>query len=139
MRADATAHRGIFRPQSVFASVLFLSGLFLGIFGFTAASPKDAENPKPRSDLPVVRTQRNGPSAPEGVVSGPGWSIITSPNDTMTGTGSLSSVACSAASDCWAVGYSSGSLTLTEHWDGTAWTIIPSPNNPGYNSFNGVT
>jgi hypothetical protein len=40
-----------------------------------------------------------------------------------------------AADDVWAVGYSatnppesSTSVTLIEHWDGTAWSVIPSPN-----------
>src|SRR5205823_12264314 len=47
----------------------------------------------------------------------------------------LSAVTCTSASDCWAVGdyvipncngfYSS---TLVEHWNGAAWSIIPSPN-----------
>ncbi|HUS13889.1 MAG TPA: S-layer homology domain-containing protein, partial [Chloroflexia bacterium] len=36
-------------------------------------------------------------------------------------------------SDAWAVGgYEDGTVyqTLTQHWDGTAWTVVPSP-NPG--------
>ena len=41
---------------------------------------------------------------------------------------------CVSASDCWAVGYyiySSGVYiyqTLIEHWDGTSWAIVTSPN-----------
>ncbi|HEX9311780.1 MAG TPA: hypothetical protein VGA30_02995, partial [Actinomycetota bacterium] len=35
----------------------------------------------------------------------------------------------SSSSDVWAVG-DSGSLTLSEHWDGSAWSIVPSA-NPG--------
>ena len=38
-----------------------------------------------------------------------------------------------SANDAWAVGYyynGTGDRTLTEHWDGTAWSIIASP-NPG--------
>ena len=31
-----------------------------------------------------------------------------------------------AANDIWAIGFSNG--TLTEHWDGTLWSRIPSPN-----------
>ena len=35
-----------------------------------------------------------------------------------------------ADDDVWSVGRS-GRLTLTEHWDGTSWTVVPSPNgNP---------
>jgi hypothetical protein len=39
--------------------------------------------------------------------------------------------------DIWAVGHytSTGQYrTLTQHWDGTQWSIIPSP-DPGYNNF----
>ena len=46
-------------------------------------------------------------------------------------------------SDVWAVGWSSprgGSyVTVTEHWDGTSWTFVPSPNvGTGDNQLNGV-
>src|SRR5215469_4716172 len=45
----------------------------------------------------------------------------------------LQGVAAISATDTWAVGYyqSSSSLndmTLIEHWDGTQWSIVPSPN-----------
>jgi hypothetical protein len=39
----------------------------------------------------------------------------------------ISDVTCVSASDCWAVGRGSHNLTLTVHWDGTTWTIVPSP------------
>ena len=43
----------------------------------------------------------------------------------------LNAVAATSASDAWAVGsYSAstgGSLTLIDHWNGTAWTHVPSP------------
>jgi hypothetical protein len=59
------------------------------------------------------------------------WSIVTSPN-TSTTQNNLLGVTCVSASDCWAVGSyvaSSGApRTLIEHWDGTAWAIVPSPN-----------
>ena len=45
----------------------------------------------------------------------------------------LYGVTCVSASDCWAVGYiyTNGGITfqtLIEHWDGTAWAIVSSPN-----------
>src|SRR5438132_7227001 len=65
----------------------------------------------------------------------PGWSIVTSPNSSATQTNYLNGVTCVAANDCWAVGYyNDGSgvagtgQTLIEHWNGTAWSISPSPN-----------
>ena len=66
--------------------------------------------------------------------NGNGWSIVASPN-TNAGTGDnvLSSVAATATGDAWAVGFArpdqvSARGTLTEHWDGSSWTIAPSPN-----------
>ena len=66
--------------------------------------------------------------------NGNGWSIVASPN-TNAGTGDnvLSSVAATATGDAWAVGFArpdqvSARSTLTEHWDGSSWTIAPSPN-----------
>ena len=48
-----------------------------------------------------------------------------------------------AASDIWAVGCSNyecneiGAQTLTEHWNGSAWSIVPSPNpNPDNEVYN---
>jgi hypothetical protein len=63
------------------------------------------------------------------------WSVVTSPNpgtqDILQGIGGASS------SDVWAVGLEFENYTsqfnLAEHWDGTSWTAIPTP-NPGDNS-----
>ncbi len=70
---------------------------------------------------------------------GSAWTITPSPN---TGVGgiSLSGLSCTSSTSCVAVGsYDKGSKhkvrdrTLIESWDGTAWTITPSPNAPhGY-------
>src|SRR5260221_13669072 len=49
------------------------------------------------------------------------WAVVPSP-----GVGTLTGVASISANDVWAVGDSS-SGTLTEHWNGTAWSIVPSP------------
>jgi hypothetical protein len=62
-----------------------------------------------------------------------GWNIVSSPNTTSP-TNFLSDVTVIAANDVWAVGGSArGSRVanpLTEHWDGTAWTIVPAPQPP---------
>jgi hypothetical protein len=68
--------------------------------------------------------------------NGSSWSIIPSPSGPYSGDGAmneLSGVSCSSASDCWAVGFSgnrnTGPIqTLIEHWNGSAWTIVASPN-----------
>jgi hypothetical protein len=67
--------------------------------------------------------------------NGTAWTTMTVLLPAGNNGGELSSVSCTAATNCTAVGYytlSSGPhLTLAEHWDGTAWTIQPTPNPPG--------
>jgi hypothetical protein len=63
------------------------------------------------------------------------WARVASPNLPATNNG-LSSVACPSDSDCWGVGYSSNeqgtaASTLIENWNGTDWSIVPSPNVAG--------
>jgi hypothetical protein len=74
--------------------------------------------------------------------NGQEWSVIPSPNSG-AGTNQLAGVAAVAADDVWAVGrYDRGTAlwgTLIEHWDGSAWSIVPSPNTAGSNLLWGVT
>lgn len=77
--------------------------------------------------------------------NGAQWAVIPSPGINSE-TNFLLSVAANSSTDVWAVGtvyYGNTwdrSETLIEHWDGNAWTIVPSP-NPGsrYNRLNGIT
>jgi hypothetical protein len=78
--------------------------------------------------------------------NGSAWAIVTAPNTSATEDNRAIDVTCPSASDCWAVGFrinsSSIRQTLTEHWDGAAWTIVASPNTSGIqdnNALNGVT
>lgn len=74
---------------------------------------------------------------------GASWSVIASPN---VGTfyNSLSAVTALAPNDIWAVG-AQGNLqghfkTLIEHWDGTHWSVVHSPNAGTYaNGLSAVT
>ena len=50
------------------------------------------------------------------------WTVVASP-----GVGTLNAVASISANDVWAVGVSSTTTTLTEHWNGGAWSVVPSP------------
>jgi hypothetical protein len=74
---------------------------------------------------------------------GNSWAIVPSPNTDTTHNNTLTAVACASAAKCWAVGSSNnGSFTQTliEKWNGTSWTIVPSPNNGTQsNALNGVT
>ncbi len=62
---------------------------------------------------------------------GSAWTIIATP---VSGGTQISSVHAIATNDVWAVGNDvegqgfSASTTFTMHWDGTAWSIVPSPN-----------
>ena len=63
--------------------------------------------------------------------NGTAWTVVTSPNTSPTQRNVLYSATCASPSDCWAVGvYAAGFYwqTLIEHWDGTSWTIVTSPN-----------
>lgn len=74
---------------------------------------------------------------------GSAWTIVPSPNAGHPTNGQLSGVVAVAPDDVWAVGgYEQGgpARTLIEHWDGAAWTIVPSPNKgPFPNALSGVT
>lgn len=67
--------------------------------------------------------------------NGSAWS--TSPTPTIPGAAfvSLESVACSSASNCFAVGAFGSSFfvskTLVERWNGSAWSVVASPNVAG--------
>ena len=63
---------------------------------------------------------------------GTSWSVVPSLDSSLVQQGYLEGVTCTSGSDCWAVGAyvtSSGYQTLVEHWDGTAWAIVPSANS----------
>jgi hypothetical protein len=63
--------------------------------------------------------------------NGAAWAIVPSPNPAIATASSLAGVTCTAATTCFAVGQYSTQLvtnTLIEQFDGTSWTIAPSPN-----------
>lgn len=61
--------------------------------------------------------------------NGLAWSIVPSPNAPgHAQVDQLGRVACVSSSDCWAVGFKNrtndSESTLTEHWNGTAWSLV---------------
>jgi hypothetical protein len=69
--------------------------------------------------------------------NGSAWSVVPSPNPVGSTGNSLTGIAAVAPNDIWAVGSSSSisgvnvvTHTLVEHWNGSAWSIVPSPNVP---------
>jgi hypothetical protein len=63
--------------------------------------------------------------------NGTKWSVVTSPN-VGTGNNNLNGVTTVSAKDVWAVGafvdINGNDNTLTEHWNGTKWSVVTSPN-----------
>jgi hypothetical protein len=76
--------------------------------------------------------------------NGSSWTIVNSPFPTANNAqNTLSGVASFGSKDVWAVGTTLSSFssyqTLALHWDGTAWSIVASPNpSPGLNTLAGV-
>jgi hypothetical protein len=75
--------------------------------------------------------------------NGSSWSTVASPNQ-VTGFNELFGVSCVATSTCTAVGTyrASGGVdrTLIEDWNGTAWSVVSSPNSGSKaNILNGVS
>ena len=81
--------------------------------------------------------------------NGSTWSVVPTPNPVHGGNltqNVLTSVVAVAPNDVTAVGFTLANqteLTMVQHWDGTSWTVVPSPNMsnaPGsFNTLRGVT
>jgi hypothetical protein len=97
------------------------------LLGVTALSPADAWA------VGEVSDPGGGPSPLVEHWDGDAWTVVPSPT---TGEGAgLAAVAGISSTDVWAVGrFNVGGTseadgrTLVEHWDGSEWTIMPSPN-----------
>src|SRR5262249_60698024 len=72
---------------------------------------------------------------------GTNWSIVPSPNPD-TQSNQLHAIAGVASNDLWAVGGRGDGITccpdesLTEHWNGTSWSVV---SNPGGSALQGMT
>jgi streptogramin lyase len=66
---------------------------------------------------------------------GTSWQVGASPNPSNALESKLEGVSCASSTSCTAVGYyqtSTGISTLVERWNGTAWSIVASPNATGF-------
>jgi hypothetical protein len=96
----------------------------------------------------VGRTDSSGDGTTHTLVersTGGAWSIVPSPTPFLTDSelgydSRLNDVDCVSATNCWAVGFSNyftGPLhTLIEHWNGSAWSVVQSPERSNY--YNGL-
>jgi hypothetical protein len=67
--------------------------------------------------------------------NGATWSIVATPNPS-SDFAAFNGLTCTSATDCTAVGFKESSSsftgqTLVEHWNGTSWAIVASPNPSG--------
>jgi hypothetical protein len=101
------------------------------------------------NDVWAVGSYWNGSTAFQTLIlhwDGRVWSVIPSPNVDTNGSipngNVLNGVAVVSTKDVWVAGYwsgPSGYQTLILHWDGSAWDIVPSPNqDTGDNFLKGV-
>ena len=65
------------------------------------------------------------------------WQVVSSPSPDPA-TNVFDGVAAISKNDAWAVGYQ-GNQTLTAHWNGTAWSVVPSPNASSQDLLDAVT
>jgi hypothetical protein len=77
--------------------------------------------------------------------NGSSWSVVSMPANAAGVENQLESVQAISPTNVWAVGQAVNSSTLAsegtliEHWNGTSWSVVPSP-SPGSNDYlNGVT
>ena len=99
------------------------SGLLRGV---AAGSP---------GDVWAVGSELSGPANSNAATltehwDGTAWHVVSSPDPGRYGN-YLDSVTVVSPRDVWAVGTSGttahGTATLIEHWDGTRWSVVPSP------------
>jgi hypothetical protein len=98
------------------------------------------------NDVWAVGSAANIIGAPQTFIAhwnGSAWSHVASPNGIDLGLNVLTSVSARAANDVWAAGFyidlSGVSYTLIEHWNGSAWSVIDSPERgSGDNALRGI-
>jgi len=76
--------------------------------------------------------------------NGSTWSVVASPSVADAQASELHAVSCASADNCFAVGNAFNGITprtLTEHWDGSSWSIVasPTPAGGGLVSLDGVS
>jgi hypothetical protein len=73
--------------------------------------------------------------------NGADWVVMSSPNPSPGNYSELDGVSVLGSNDAWAVGYYDDGTTyrtLTEHWDGSSWTVVPGAGIASNNSLNDV-
>jgi hypothetical protein len=102
-----------------------------------AATSAPIEPPGPKDRLIGRLTSHSGPGVAAPKLASPSiscnstWNVVSSPNSG-TGVNFFASISGAAANDVWGVGaFINGSgvaRTLAEHWNGSAWSVVLTPN-----------
>jgi hypothetical protein len=134
------------------ALVVLMAASFVSPVGALAASsthtvrvpgPQSGARP-PRSPVHMPSTRVPSTSTFASPVNcDAGYHFVGSPNGPVAGPNFLVATSAINAGDIWAVGNSTNGggwdQTLAEHWNGTTWTVFPTPNiGVFHNDFNGV-
>jgi len=133
---------------SVLAAVASVGAVAIGVAGAAPLGPSTtgggaargvhAQGPASHVGIPgpagqAVAPRAGGPHpSPRTIVPGT-WSIVPSPNPLTDEDVEVQGTSCVTATFCVAVGYSytgTDAVTLVEQWNGTTWSIVPSPNVP---------
>ncbi|HLG78589.1 MAG TPA: hypothetical protein VFA09_04210 [Ktedonobacteraceae bacterium] len=113
-------------------------GSFNNLYGVAASSTNDV--------WAVGSYSNQGTDKPSETLiehwNGSQWSVVSSPSPGAA-INILMGVAVVSPTNIWAVGLYSPDgitiLTLTEQWNGTQWSVVPSPSPSGYALLNGVS
>src|SRR5262245_57648997 len=125
------------------------SMIAMGAVRLYGRAPRNGRNRKPTGrGARSTGMQRRAPvllvvlaalvlGAPWALAVAPTWTVAASDNPSAQAN-YLTAASALSATDAWAVGAwyrpTSTPGTLTEHWDGSTWTAVPSPNaTNGYN------
>jgi len=115
--------------------LLLSIGILATLGALTQAASAQAPTTGQKADRPPISSVSGAPDCASG------WNVIPSPNHGPNGN-NLDGISAVSANDIWAVGtYQSNTSpfavqTLTEHWDGSAWSTVPSPNSGGSTYYN---
>ncbi len=135
----STDRAGYIHRRSLLSLTLCSIGALLAVFSFAAApaAPKAGNKelaPARRDTTRSVPSRRAPGGKGQETTPAGSWTVIASPNVGPDRNNYLFDVTCVSDSLCWAVGQhkdpSNSYLgqTLIQKWDGTSWTIVPSPN-----------
>jgi hypothetical protein len=127
--------RAIPRLAPGFILAMALSALALAGVGQITSTGQTSAPAQAAPAIPAIPTATPIPPC------GPAWRTITTPNGNED-RNYLQAIAALSSNDIWAVGnYMSqaSTNTLVEHWDGSTWNIIPSPNPLQTNLLNAIS